>query len=231
MPSSWTTFWAGVRDTSPLILGVSPFGLIFGAVCATSGMPEWGAIGFSAIIFAGASQLVATQLMAEHASMAVVVLTGLIINMRYLMYSASIAPHLKSAAPLKKPFLAYILTDQAYAVCITHFSRSTTRPHGKLPYYLGSALTMWTCFNVTTAIGAYLGAVIPPEWDLGFAIPVTFIAVVVPAIKDRPALMAALAAGGVAWFADPLPCNLGLMAAALCGILVGYVTERSVSHD
>ncbi|BDQ34506.1 AzlC family ABC transporter permease [Pseudodesulfovibrio portus] len=225
-----SSFLQGVRDLSPILLGVLPFGLICGAVGVAAGMPEWAATSLSAIVFAGASQLVAVQLMDQNASVAVVILTGLIINARFLMYSASIAPHLKDASPLGKLGLAYLLTDQAYATSVFRFGRDDLPMPDKIRYYLGAGLTLWVAFNLTTALGAYLGAIIPPQWELDFAIPLTFTALVIPAVKDRPAALAAAAAGCVALLAVGLPYNLGLMAAAVCGIAAGCLAEREQRH-
>ncbi|MCJ2165663.1 MULTISPECIES: AzlC family ABC transporter permease [unclassified Pseudodesulfovibrio] len=230
MSNSFKAFVSGARDASPILIGIVPFGLICGAIGVGTGMPEWASIGFSAIIFAGASQLVVNQLMAEHASLLVIILTGLLINMRMLMYSASLAPHFRGLPLVRKGLFAYLLTDQAYALSIARYGREDGESVNKPPYYLGTALTVWACFNGTTVLGAYLGAFIPPEWDLGFAIPLTFIAVVVPAIKDRPSVLAAMAAGIVALLAVPLPCNLGLMAGAVSGIAVGYLAERRLTR-
>ena len=228
MSEKMKTILSGARDATPILIGIMPFGLICGAIGVGTGMPEWAAIGFSAIIFAGASQLVVNQLMAEHASLLVIILTGLVINMRMLMYSASLAPHLEGLPPVRKGLLAYLLTDQAYA--IARYGREDGESVDKPLYFLGTGLTVWACFNGTTVLGAYLGAIIPTEWDLGFAIPLTFIAVVVPAIKDRPSVLAAMAAGLVALLAVPLPYNLGLMAGAVSGIAVGYLAERRLDR-
>ena len=230
MSGKKTAFIQGVRDISPILVGVSPFGLICGAVAVSVGMPHWGSIGLSLIIFAGASQLAAVQLMADHASMAVVILTGLVINARFLMYSASIGPHFRGVTPLRKGVLAYLLTDQAYAVSVARFGQRDAEPVDAMWYYLGSAVLMWTGFNLFTVLGAYLGAFIPPGWDLDFAIPLTFIAVVVPAIKDRPTAAAGAVAGLVALMADPLPYNLGLMVGAMAGIVTGYAAERRLAR-
>lgn len=230
MSRRMNAFLSGARDSTPILIGITPFGLICGVICMNIGMPEWAAVGFSTIIFAGASQLVANQLMADQASTIVVILTGLVINMRMFMYSASLAPHLKGVSTLKKGVLAYMLTDQAYALSIARFGREDGAPVDKPLYYFGSAVTIWACFIVTTVLGAFVGARIPASLDLGFAIPLTFIAVVVPAIKDRPAALAAGAAGLVALLADPLPYNLGLMVAAVCGILTGWLAERRGTH-
>lgn len=226
MATNISSLLAGARDVSPILLGVIPFGLITGVVGVNIGLSELETMGTSLIIFAGASQLVAMQLMAEHASLAVVILTGLVINARMLMYSASIAPHLNGMHPLKKAFLAYGLTDQAYAVSITRFDRDDCDGLNKPLYYLGTAVVMWFAFNLTTGIGAYLGAVIPADLNLEFSIPLTFIALVVPAIKDRPTLVAAGIAGVISLAASELPYNLGLMLAALTAIIAGYSIER-----
>lgn len=216
----------GARDVSPLLLGVIPFGLICGAACVGAGMPEWGAMGLSLIVFAGASQLATIQLMADQASVAVVILTGLVVNLRMLMYSASIAPHLTATPALARSAGAYLLTDQAYAVSITRFAAPDGGPASKFAYYVGAGLVMWTGFNACTALGAYLGALIPAGWSLDFSIPLTFIALVIPAVRDRPALIAAIAAGATACLAARLPFNLGLILASATGIAAGYLAER-----
>lgn len=224
------TFFAAMRDTCPILLGVIPFGVICGAVGVGVGMPEWGAIGFSAIIFAGASQLVALQLMGDHASLAVIILTGLVINARFFMYSASIAPHFKGISPLKKAGLAYLLTDQAFAMSTSRFTNQHGDSVDKIAYYLGTGSLMWIIFNATTVLGAYLGSVIPASWNLDFAVPLTFTALIIPAVKDKPALFSAVVAGFVSLVADPLPYNLGLMTAAVAGIVAGYMLERKQAN-
>lgn len=226
MSKTISSILAGVRDISPILLGVIPFGLICGAVSVGAGMTEMGAVGMSAIIFAGASQLAAIQLMTEHASMVVIILTGLVINARFLMYSASLAPHFNGLSPLAKAGLAYLLTDQAFAVSINRFSEPDSHRLHKTAYYLGGGLLMFLAFNVTTLMGAYLGAFIPAGWDLDFAVPLTFAALTIPAVKDRPSFLAAAVAGVVSLAADPLPYNLGLITAAGIGILSGYLLER-----
>lgn len=226
MSKTISAFLVGIRDISPILLGVMPFGLICGAVSVGVGMSEMQALGMSAIIFAGASQLAAIQLMTEHASVAVVILTGLVINARHLMYSASLAPHFKGMNPLSKAGLAFILTDQSFAVSINRFNEPDSGSLNKAAYFLGGAVLMFFAFNVATLIGAYLGNLIPPGWDLDFAVPLTFAALTIPAVKDRPSFLAAVVAGVVALVADPMPYNLGLITSAATGIISGYLLER-----
>jgi len=86
-------------------------------------------------------------------------------------------------------------------------------------------LALWTCWQLCTAAGILLGATLPESWPLDFALPITFIALVMPALKDRPAIAAALSAGVVALLAYGLPYKLGLMLAGLLGIVVGTWLE------
>lgn len=222
--------YEGARDIMPIQLGVIPFGIICGAVGVSVGMPEWASMATSYLIFAGASQLAALQLMADNASIAVVILTGLVINTRFFMYSASIAPFFEGQSPLKKAAIAYLLTDQAYATAYTRFTSKERGTVDKIWYFIGAGVTMWLGFNGGSVLGASLGSVIPTEWNLGFAIPLTFMALVVPVVKDRPTALSAIVGGSVAVAADPLPYNLGILAAAVCGILTGYAADRRLAR-
>ena len=180
----------------------------------------------SAIVFAGASQLVAVQLMSAEASMWVVIMTGIMINLRMVMYSASLSQHFHEQSLWQKLGLSYLLTDQAYATSIHAYDDPATGELNKPMYYLGAGFLMWFSFNVTTIIGAFTGRIIPADWELDFAVPLTFIALLVPAVKSRYMLWATVTAAGVAILLHGLPYNMGLMAGALSGILAGYLSER-----
>lgn len=226
MSQSFQVALLGAKRTLPVLIGIVPFGLICGAFGVNTGMPEWASIFFSVAVFAGASQLVVNQLMVDHAATWVILLTGLVINVRMVMYSASLGTHFKNVHPLRKVFLSYILTDQAYALSVARYNEPGGDVIDKPAYYTGAAVMIWFFFVCATALGAFIGAFIPPEWELGFAIPLTFTAVVVPAVKDRPAGLAAIVAAAVALLTYGLPYNLGLIAGAVCGILAGYFAER-----
>ncbi|MBK1876921.1 AzlC family ABC transporter permease [Pelagicoccus mobilis] len=219
----WVSFKEGARATLPVMLGVVPFGLICGAVCVASGMTEWGAIGLSVMIFAGASQIVAAQLLAEEGMVGVAIVAALAINLRMMMYSASLLPHFHKERFSMRALFAYLLTDQAFATSINRFSEKDAVSVHRPMYYLGAGIAMWISFNLSTALGAYVGPFIPSELGLEFAIPLTFIALVVPRVSDRPSLIAALAAGGIAYAFDWLPLNLGLLVAAFGGIALGWM--------
>lgn len=218
-----TLFWQGVKDVSPLILGILPFALISGAVSVAAGLSGWEAMGMALIIFAGAAQLATVQLLEAGAAWPVVVLTAAVINLRFLMYSASIAPHFQTLSLRWKGLIGYLLTDQAYALPIVRFQKGNVPQ--KHVYYLGVAATLWLVWQAGTLAGIVLGAQIPPAWSLDFSIPLMFLALLVPAVVDRPASAAALVAGSVSILSTALPFNLGLVLGALAGIWAGVLVE------
>lgn len=217
-------FWAGLQAIAPILLGIVPFATIAGAAAVGAGLPETLALGLSVIVYAGASQLAALELVRQDAPVFVIVGTALIINLRFLMYSASLAPHFQ-ALPLRwRSPLAYVLTDQAYAVSVSRFTDDAGISRGW--YYLGAAVPMWITWQASNAVGVFLGAQVPPSWSLDFAIPLTFLALLVPALKSRPAVLAALVSAGVAVGAAALPLNLGLLLAAFAGIGAGLLADQ-----
>lgn len=218
-------FLNGAKDILPILLGVAPFGMIYGVLAVEAGLAPGTAQAMSSIVFAGSSQFMIVKLLAVDTPWVVIVLTAFIINLRHALYSASVAPHLKHLSPLWKGLLSYVLVDEAYAVGIIHYERegSTGFQHW---YLLGAGLSLWTCWQACTALGIFLGAQIPAGWSLDFTLALTFIALVVPALKDRPMLLAALSAALTAVAAYQLPYKLGLILAALVGIAAGLWSEE-----
>ncbi len=216
----------GARDMSPLMLGMAPFGMVAGIAAVEAGLPAWGATVFSAVIFAGAAQLAALELISNGANVAVILGTVLMINARFLLYSASMATRFADESLARRTGMAYLLTDQAYAVTITKLDREPE--YGpRWAYYGGGALPLWAMWQLYTLIGALAGAIIPESIPLAFAIPLVFIGLVVPAVTDRPTFAAAASSAVVAVVAVDLPTNLGLLAAADTGIAVGYLISRA----
>ncbi|QWC20527.1 AzlC family ABC transporter permease [Halorubrum sp. 2020YC2] len=218
---------AGVRDVSPLMLGIAPFALVAGIAAVDAGLGLAEAVGMSVIVFAGASQLAALELLGENAPLAVVVGTAAVINLRMLMYSASIAPHFAEYGRRLRAGLAYLLTDQAYALSVAEFDENPDRSRWR--YYLGAAASLWIVWQIGTVAGVVLGAGVPDAWGLTFAVPLVFLALLVPAMKDRPTTVAGAAGGAVAVAAGGLPLNLGLLVGALCGVAAGLLTEVTAS--
>ncbi len=217
-------FWGGVRAEAPILLGVVPFGLIFGALAISSHLSAFASQAMSAIIFAGSAQFIAAQLVGTGTAGLVIVVVVFVVNLRHALYSASVAPHVRHLKPAWKVLLSYLLTDEAYAVTITRYNREGDSGTAHW-YFLGAGLTLWTSWQLSTAVGIFIGAQIPGSWPLGFVLPLTFIALVVPALKDRAGVVAALVAAAIGLLALGLPYKTGLLLAAFIGILTGLLVE------
>jgi len=215
----------GVAAELPLLLGVVPFGMIYGVLAAQAGLTRVTAQAASALVFAGSSQFVMTQLVAGGASGLVIVLSVAAINARHALYSASVAPYLAHLSAAWKALLAYLLTDEAYAVSIGRLQADGPRAMRHF-FLLGAGLTLWASWQVSTAFGLLIGARLPSAWSLEFILPLMFIALVVPQVKDRAGLVAALLAGSVAVATRDLPLGMGILLAAVVGILAGTALER-----
>lgn len=219
-------FLAGIQAELPILVGVIPFGMIYGVLALGAGIPPGASQAGSAIIFAGSSQMLATQLIHQAAPSLVILLTVAVVNLRHALYSASVAPYTRHLSWLWKAILAYLLTDEAYAVTILRYQRD--EPSGvdqKHWFFLGAGLALWSSWQFSTAAGILLGAVVPASWSLDFTLALTFIALVTPGLKDPAIVGAALSAGVMAILAYRLPYKLGLVSAALVGILVGLALE------
>ena len=218
-------FLSGVKSELPLMIGVIPFGMIYGILAIAAGLPPSVAQAMSFIIFAGSSQFVSAQLFGLGVPAMLNVFTVWVINLRHALYSASVASYLQKLPTRWKLILAYLLTDEAYAVTIIHYQQEGDKQYRHW-YFLGAGLTLWTTWQLSTAMGIFLGAAVPASWSLDFTLALIFIALVVPSLKDRASLGAALSAGVAAILLFSLPLKTGLLVASLIGIAVGMLVER-----
>ena len=223
--SAKSEFWSGVRDEVPLIFGVAPFGLVFGVLGIESGLTPLQTIMLSSILFGGASQIVFVQLWAAGVPALIVGGSVCVINVRHVLYSASVAAYLRPLPLRWRILLGYLLTDEAYAISIKRFRHEPPGPNQHF-HLLGSGMLLWTSWQFATIFGVLVGCTIPESWSLSFAIPLTFIAVVAPILKTRADLAAAATAGTIAIIGQPLPWNLWLITAAIGGILAGWLVSR-----
>ena len=220
-------FLAGCRDEAPLQLGVIPFGMLYGIGALAVGMPVWLAQLTSMLVFAGAAQLVIVQMLGAAAGALPMGLTAVLLNLRHMLYSASVAEHVRHLPRRWRVLLAYLLTDEAYAVAILRYAR----PVGPGPdlrhwYFLGCGLTLWGCWQLSTALGIAFGARIPPEWDIDFAVPLTYIALLTLLVKERAGQAAALVAALAVLALAALPYRLGLVLAIVLGLVAGAAVAR-----
>ncbi len=232
-------FLAGCRDEAPLQLGVVPFGMLYGIGALAAGMPAWLAQLASAVVFAGAAQLVIVQMLTAAAGALPIGLTASLLNLRHVLYSASVADYVRHLPRRWRLLLAYLLTDEAYAVAILRYQTSSTStaddgatattagmPDLRHWYFLGCGFTLWATWQLSTAAGLVFGATIPAEWDIDFAVPLTFIALLTLLLRERAGQAAALVAALGALAFATLPYKLGLVAAILLGLLAGVWAAR-----
>jgi predicted branched-subunit amino acid permease len=217
-------FRAGFTEMLPANVGLTPFGLVCGLGAAAAGANLAGALGMSAIIFSGAAQVLAIQLLAAGAPLAVIVLTCFVAGLRFLMYSAAMAPYLRPLPPRWQHALAFLLTDQAFATSIRRFDAGGHPREGAL-HFLGAGFALWAWWQVTNVIGFFAGNLIPPSWSLDFAVPLCFIGLLVPALRSMPALAAAGAAGVAVVALAAMPLKLDIIVAALIGIAAGTAAD------
>ena len=219
-------FLRGARDGLPFTLVVTPFALLFGVVATEAGLTLVETMAMTILVIAGASQFSAVALMTDQAPTVIVILTALAVNLRMALYSASMATHLAAAAVWKKAFVAYFLVDQSYAAAIAKYEAEPNLPlRAKLAYFFGVMLPVAPLWYAFSWVGAVAGAAIPPEYALDFAVPITFIALVAPALRSVPHVVAAtvsvIAALSLVW----VPYSLGLLLAAALAMTSGAVTE------
>ncbi|WP_433740702.1 AzlC family ABC transporter permease [Pseudomonas putida] len=217
-------FMQGVRTLMPLIPGVIPFGLVTGVMAIDLGLSPGTTMGMTLLFYSGSAQMVALQLLHNGVLPMAIVVTALIINLRFIMYSASLAPHMHHLPRRWTWPLSYLLSDQSYALCTLKLSSGELGPFAHY-YYAGTAFVMWLSWQISVLAGVYLGSSIPESWSLGFAIPLSFLALLVPAIRSSASLGAAVVGGLLAVFAVNMPYNLGLVTASIGGVLAGLLIE------
>lgn len=228
---------AGIKAVLPMLIGAAPFALIYGVLATGAGLPAAAAQGMSLIVFAGAAQFIAVGLLDVGAPAAIVLLTTFVINLRHVLYSASLAPHLRPLRPAWKWGLAFLITDEAYALGISRYRAAAAEPGAPRArthahwYVLGAGLVIYVVWQIGTAVGIVLGTQVPAAWSLDFTLPLTFIGLLAPILTNRATIAAALAAGVIAVAAAGLPLRLGLVVAALAGVAAGVALDRSHAQE
>lgn len=220
-------FWAGVRATFPLLVGAAPFGLIFGAMSINSGLSLVTTAALSAFVYAGAAQFIAVGMVASGVAIPVIVLTTLVINLRHVLYGASLAPYLQRLSQRWLAFLAFGLTDETYVVAINRYQQPDRSPYRHW-YHTGSLCAMYVNWQIWTYVGALAGQALPdPQgWGLDFAFVATFLGILAPTLRSRPMILCALVAGVSALALRELPNQLGLIVATLLGVLAGALASQ-----
>ena len=194
MPNHYKILIRGVLDVLPLMIPVVPFGIIFGAIGIELGFGPYITYATSIIVFSGASQIVILQLLSAGASSIVTITSSSVVSTRHLLYGAVFSEHLNRLSLNWKMALSYLLTDQAFAVSNEYFKKNNENQF-KHYHLLGSGLTLWIIWQVTTIIGIILGSIVPDELGLTFAIPLTFLALLVNYLRKLDHIIVIIISG------------------------------------
>jgi len=208
-----------------VLLAVIPFGIITGVAMVASGIPPLVAMLMSIVVFAGASMVASAQLLASNTPIVLVILTTLVINLRFMMYSASLRTHFAHAPLTQRLTVAYLTADNVYALVLNRFAEHADDP-GKFEYFLGAGLLVWAVWQGAVLAGILIGAGVPPAWRLEFAAPLAFIALSIPFLRDRATVIAALAAAAAVVAFQDVPLRLNIIVAAATGIAAGLVFAK-----
>ena len=210
----------GALASAALLVGIVPWGVVAGVAMVSAGLTQAQAVAMSVLVFAGTAQLAVLPLLIAKAPLWVMVATALVVNLRYVIYSAVLAPHFEHLPRPWRVLLSYVTVDGMFALFASRYRPDDGNLH-KHWYFLGGSLVMWCAWQLSSGIGIFAGAMIPGEWSLEFASTLALIALLMPLLFDGAVAWGALAAGGVALIAARLPLNLGLLAAIAVGVSVG----------
>ena len=220
--------WLGALETLPLVVAAFPFGIVFGAMAHGMQLGLGATLGMSSIVFAGASQFIALTLLASAAILPVIVLTVFVVNLRQMLYSANLMHHVGGWPQWQRAVLAFFLTDETFAVVSDRLNRHPGEP-GLRWFYLGSALFMYSFWQISTVLGYTLGGQVPglANWGLDIAMVVAFIGIVVPALKQRADWACAAIAFVSALLTYDWPYQTGLLFSSLLAVATGIVLSRA----
>jgi predicted branched-subunit amino acid permease len=217
-------FLEGVRDMAPALVGLVPFGMVCGIGSLAAGVSPLATMAMSAIMFSGSAQIIASQLLAAGAPLLVIVLSCFVVGLRFLVYSAAMAPYLRALDHRWRNVLSFVLTDQAFASTIRRFRESDDLA-ANASYFLGGGALLWVVWQVAELAGILIGQVIPASWQLEFVVPLCFLAVLAPLLRDRVTLLVVAVTGAAAIGLDAMPMHLSMICAGLIGIASGALAD------
>ena len=227
MNSKFKIFLKGIIDVSPLMIPVVPFGLIFGVLAIDVGFSPLETMGMSLIVFGGASQIVLLQLFSGGASSLVIISSVGAVNSRHLLYGAVVSEHLSDLKLIWKIIISYFLIDQAFAISNEYFKKNKER--NRYFHLVGGGAACWIIWQSTTLLGIILGSAIPEKLGLSFAVPLTFLALLVNDFRKFTNLVVIIVSGSVATLGyNFIPFKAYVIVAALAGLLTAIVLTKTI---
>ena len=225
MNNKFNIFFKGVFDVSPLMIPVIPFGIIFGVLSIELGFNAYTTMGMSIIIFGGASQIIFLQLFSAGASSLVILSSVGAVNSRHLLYGAVLSEHMSGFKMTWKIIISYFLVDQAFAVTNSYLKKSTDKD--KAFHSFGAGATCWVIWQITTIIGIFLGSIIPEKLGLSFAVPLTFLALIVDDLRKLINIIVIIISGLIATLGyEIIPFKAYVIVAAISGLIIATILTK-----
>ncbi|WP_198019597.1 AzlC family ABC transporter permease [Pseudogulbenkiania sp. MAI-1] len=209
----------------PFSPGLVPWGLATGIAMLGAGFSPIEAMGMSVIVYGATAQLGTLPLIVSGAPSWLIVVTALVLNLRFLIFSATLAPAFKGVGRWQRWLSGYLLSDGVVAACASRLL-TEDNPQRRLGYYLGPSLWNWGVWQVSTLIGIFAANAVPQNWPLAFMATIALLALLISMVRQKPMLLAALTGGVVAIALRGLPLRMGIFAAILAGMAAGVLAER-----
>ena len=225
MSNRFKIFLKGITDVSPLMIPVFPFGIIFGVLAIDLGLTPITTIAMSIIIFGGASQIIFLQLFSAGASSLIILGSVGAVNSRHLLYGAVLSEHMSDFKMTWKIIISYFLVDQAFAVTNSYLKKSKDKDRAF--HSFGAGATCWVVWQITTIIGIFLGSIIPEKLGLSFAVPLTFLALIVDDLRKLTNVIVIIISGSIATFGyEIIPFKAYVIVAAISGLIIATILTK-----
>lgn len=220
-------FSLGLKDTAAPLIATGIWGFVTGIAMMKSALGESFSALMTLMVYAGSAQLTSLPLINSNSPIWLIFVAGMIVNIRFIIFSAALQPFFRHLVWYKRLLLGYITTDMGFVLFMSRFGHDSTRERMRhVWYFLGLVIPNWLVWQTTSFMGIYAGRLVPESWGIEYAAVLALLAVVVPLLKTRPFVMCLVVAGLVAWAGQLLPLRMGLGAAVIAGVIAGVVTEQ-----
>lgn len=225
-PAAWRE---GLLLGLPTLFGLGAWGMVVGVAMVKGGLTVLQASAMNLIVFSGSSQLAALPLLAAGAPVWVICATAFVVNLRFVIFSALLAPHFAHLRPFQRFYLGYISGDLSIALFLQRYARPV-RERGKLSFLKGLLYPNWAAWQVGTFMGIFAGSAVPTDWQLGFAGTLAILCILVPLVVNSAALCGVLVAAAASVLAHGLPYKLGMLVAVVIGMATAIAVEEAQSR-
>jgi 4-azaleucine resistance transporter AzlC len=224
LSASRIAFRAGQRAVIPSLFGAGAWGMVSGVAMVKGGLTVPWAILMSLLVYAGSAQLAALPLIVAGAPLWVIVATGLITNLRFVIYSAALRPYFAHLPVRQRAALGFFMTDFTFTLFMRH-AHEDKRPERRDAWFAGVCTNNWITWQASAITGIVAASYVPTDWGLEFTGTLALVALVGPSLNARPAVVGAIVAAVVALLAYPLPFKLGLFCGAIAGIAAATLAD------